>query len=101
MGSQIDTLELSKYKKVLHFKQNLKIPLKLNYRDKNKLGKDRIAAMVGARKLFPTKNLLVIDIGTCITMDVLTNDGTFLGGRISPEFNSDIKVFHLLSNYHF
>ena len=23
-----------------------------------------------------------------------------LGGRISPEFISDIKVFHLLSNYH-
>ena len=84
VGSQIDTLELSKYKKVLHFKQNLKIPLKLNYRDKNKLGKDRIAAMVGARKLFSEKNLLVIDIGTCITMDVLTNDGIFLGGRISP-----------------
>ena len=84
VGSQIDTLELSKCKKVLHFKQNLKIPLKLNYRDKNKLGKDRIAAMVGARKLFPAKNLLVIDIGTCITMDVLTNDGIFLGGRISP-----------------
>ena len=78
VGSQIDTLELSKYKKVLHFKQNLKITLKLNYRDKNKLGKDRIAAMVGARKLFPEKNLLVIDIGTCITMDVLTYDGIFL-----------------------
>ena len=84
VGSQIDTLELSKNKKVLHFKQNLKIPLKLNYRDKNKLGKDRIAAMVGARKLFSEKNLLVIDIGTCITMDVLTYDGIFLGGRISP-----------------
>ena len=84
VGSQIDTLELSKCKKVLHFKQNLKIPLKLNYRDKNKLGKDRIAAMVGARKLFPAKNLLVVDIGTCITMDVLTHDGIFLGGRISP-----------------
>ena len=84
VGSQIDTLKFSSYKKVLHFKENLKIPLKLNYRDKNKLGKDRIAAMVGARKLFPAKNLLVIDIGTCITMDVLTNDGVFLGGRISP-----------------
>ena len=84
VGAQIDTLKLSKYKKVLYFKENLKIPLKLNYRDKNKLGRDRIAAMVGARKLFPAKNLLVIDIGTCITMDVLTNDGIFLGGRISP-----------------
>ena len=86
VGSQIVTLKLSKYKnkRVLLFNENLKIPLKLNYRDKKKLGKDRIAAMVGARKLFPTKNLLIVDIGTCITMDVLTNDGTFLGGRISP-----------------
>ena len=30
------------------------------------------------------QNLLIVDIGTCITMDVLTNDGIFLGGRISP-----------------
>ena len=104
VGSQIDTLELSKYKKVLHFKQNLKIPLKLNYRDKNKLGKDRIAAMVGARKLFPEKNLLVVDIGTCITMDVLTNDGIFLGGRISPgiqlrykslSFTQQLSLIHI------
>ena len=57
--------------------------------------------MVGARKLYPEKNLLVVDIGTCITMDVLTNDGIFLGGRISPDFILDIKVFHLLINYHF
>ena len=84
VGSQIDTQKLSKYKSVLYFNENHKIPLKLNYRDKNKLGKDRIAAMVGARKLFPSKNLLVVDIGTCITMDVLTSDGIFLGGRISP-----------------
>ena len=90
VGSQIVNLKLSKYKnkRVLHFNENLKIPIKLNYRDKKKLGKDRIAAMVGARKLFPTKNLLIVDIGTCITMDVLTNDGTFLGGRISPGIHS-------------
>ena len=40
--------------------------------------------MVGANKLFPKKNLLVIDIGTCITLDVLSKDREFLGGRISP-----------------
>jgi len=84
VGSQIDVSKLTKFKKILHFKENLKIPLKLNYRDNNKLGKDRIAAMVGARKLYPKKNLLIVDIGTCITMDILTNDGIFLGGRISP-----------------
>ena len=50
--------------------------------------------MVGARKLFPTKNLLIVDIGTCITMDVLTNDGTFLGGRISLEFISDMSFIY-------
>ena len=55
VGSQIDASKLTKFKKILHFKENLKIPLKLNYRDNNKLGKDRIAAMVGARKLYPAK----------------------------------------------
>tara|TARA_B100000989_G_scaffold253315_1_gene201711 strand:- start:6575 stop:7291 length:717 start_codon:yes stop_codon:yes gene_type:complete len=71
-------------KKIFYFNNELDIPLKINYKNIHNLGKDRIAAMVGANKLFPKKNLLVIDIGTCITLDVLSKDREFLGGRISP-----------------
>lgn len=71
-------------KEIFYFNNELDIPLKINYKNINSLGKDRIAAMVGANKLFPKKNLLVIDIGTCITLDVLSKDREFLGGRISP-----------------
>ncbi len=91
VGNKIDINKISNSKHVLLFKDNLKMPIELNYKDINKLGKDRIGAMVGARMLYPKHNLLVVDIGTCITMDILTKDGIFLGGRISPGINCRYK----------
>ncbi len=48
------------------------------------LGADRIAALAGAHSLHPGKELLVADCGTAITYDVLSAEGRFLGGNISP-----------------
>jgi type III pantothenate kinase len=47
------------------------------------LGKDRLAAVMGAKFLFGNKNCLVIDAGTCITYDYLLDNGDYLGGAIS------------------
>lgn len=47
------------------------------------LGADRVANTVHANKLFPGENVLVIDIGTCITYDALHNN-SFLAQGISP-----------------
>ena len=55
MGSQIDTLKLSKYKKVLHFNENLKIPLKLNYRDKKNWEKTELLQWLVLENYFPQK----------------------------------------------
>jgi len=48
------------------------------------LGIDRIALVAGAQSKFPQKNVLVIDAGTCITYDFITNESFYLGGAISP-----------------
>jgi type III pantothenate kinase len=47
------------------------------------LGKDRLAAVMGAKFLFGSQNCLVIDAGTCITYDYLLGNGDYLGGAIS------------------
>ena len=50
--------------------------------------------LLGAGALFPNKNVLTIDSGTCITYDILTKDGVYLGGSISPGLNMRFKSLH-------
>ena len=64
--------------------ENTPLPIKNLYETPATLGKDRLAAAAGAHALFPGKNVLSIDAGTCITYDFLTKDGEYLGGGISP-----------------
>jgi len=74
---------------VLNYQTSL--PITLEYKTLETLGADRIAAAVGAIELFPKTNCLVIDLGTCITMDLVTQDGVFKGGIISPGLQMRMK----------
>ncbi|MCH5347227.1 MAG: type III pantothenate kinase [Muribaculaceae bacterium] len=60
------------------------LPLKIGYRSPCSLGADRVAAAVGAMAVCPGEQSLVVDIGTAVTYDVVTADGTFIGGNIAP-----------------
>ena len=60
------------------------LPIKLGYDTPKTLGVDRIAGCVGGVTLFPGKELLIIDSGTAITYDFVSEAGEFLGGNISP-----------------
>jgi len=62
----------------------IKLPIKLDYKTPETLGPDRIALSVGANHLFPERDNLIIDLGTCATMDVVDKEATFRGGIISP-----------------
>ena len=57
--------------------------LKLAYADPTKLGVDRWLALIAARGLSST-DVAVIDIGTAMTMDLLSAQGQHLGGIIIP-----------------
>ena len=59
-------------------------PFKLNYKTPETLGNDRLALAAAATILFPNSNNLVIDAGTCITIDFIDNNNHFIGGSISP-----------------
>ena len=58
--------------------------LTLSYDDPSMLGTDRFSAMLGAINHFPNKPLLVIDIGSAITFDVVDKTGLHHGGLIMP-----------------
>lgn len=72
---------------ITHFfclNEQLALPITIHYNTPTTLGKDRIAAVVGANYLQPNRNTLVIDAGTAITYDVIEASGAFIGGNISP-----------------
>ena len=56
----------------------------LSYDDPSMLGADRFLAMLGAINHFPNNPLLVIDIGSAITYDVVDKNGLHQGGYIMP-----------------
>ena len=58
--------------------------LTLSYDDPSMLGVDRFSAMLGAINHFPNNPLLVIDIGSAITFDVVDKTGLHHGGLIMP-----------------
>jgi type III pantothenate kinase len=91
-----DTLvnALKKYMEVLVFTNELPIPLKNKYKTQHTLGSDRLAAAIGAFALYPNKNVLVIDAGTCIKYNFINTSNEYLGGGISPGLNIRFKAMH-------
>lgn len=67
----------------LHLTQISQTSLKHQYKTPNTLGVDRIAnaAYCYYHKIWPA---LVIDCGTCLKLDVVDENGVYLGGVISP-----------------
>jgi len=70
------------------------LPIKNLYETPETLGKDRIAAAVGANEFFPDQNLLIIDAGTAITYDLVSEKNEFIGGNISPGLQMRFKALN-------
>lgn len=70
------------------------LPVNIQYQTPQTLGKDRLAAVVGANYLQPGKNILIIDAGTAITYEFIEASGTYLGGNISPGMTTRFKALN-------
>ncbi len=68
----------------LFIQSGIKTGLKLKYANPKEIGADRIAAAIGAVTKHPNENLIVIDMGTATTIDVVTKEKEYLGGAIMP-----------------
>lgn len=86
--------ELSKLKPCQLFTAQTKIPIQNKYESISSLGSDRIAASIGAYTLYPNKNVLVIDAGTCIKYNFTNSNNEYLGGGISPGIAMKFKALH-------
>jgi len=73
------------------------LPIAIDYETPGTLGADRIAAAVGAHRLFPGEDVLVFDFGTAITIDRITAEGVFAGGNISIGLRSRLKALNMLT----
>jgi type III pantothenate kinase len=81
-------------KKVLLFDKSTKIPIKIKYKTPETLGNDRLALAVGGSTLYKSKNILIIDAGSCITYDFVKSNGIYFGGAISPGIEMRFKALN-------
>ncbi len=82
---------------IYNLKTGFKFPYKISYKSIDSIGDDRLGLMGSAYLNFPKKDVLVIDIGSCITYDLLTKDGVYNGGLISPGFSFRYKSLNKFS----
>lgn len=78
----------------LEFTQRTPVPIGNAYRSPETLGLDRLAAAVGVATLYPNRNVLIADFGTALTLDLVTADGVFRGGCISPGLRMRLRALH-------
>lgn len=84
LSNEKEDLLVNKFFRCKFFNHDSKLPIIINYLTPKTLGKDRICNAVGAHSSFPSKNVLSIDIGTCIKFDLIDEKGVYQGGAISP-----------------
>lgn len=85
---------LRKRTRFLELKSGVELPFRNAYRSKETLGNDRIANAAGAIKYFPGKHCLVIDAGTCVKYDFVSNKKEYAGGAISPGLKMRFRALH-------
>jgi type III pantothenate kinase len=60
------------------------VPFKSLYSSPETLGNDRRALAAAALNEYPHQNCLILDAGTCLTVDFVDAQGNYHGGAISP-----------------
>jgi len=71
-----------------------KVPFNNLYKTPKTLGVDRIALVARAVEKYPNRNVLIIDVGTCITYDFVNSAKEYLGGAISVGLKMRYTALH-------
>jgi type III pantothenate kinase len=72
---------------------NIRLPIGSIYDKQSKPGIDRLANACALNEKFSGQRALAIDMGTCITYDLLI-DGVFQGGIIAPGLQMRARAMH-------
>lgn len=70
--------------------EDIKIPIKCFYNEK-RVGMDRLVCAFAARRISP-RSRIIIDFGTAVTIDFLSDKGDYQGGFILPGIGSTLRV---------
>lgn len=70
------------------------LPIAIDYHTPQTLGADRRAAACGAWYLAHGEDVLIIDAGTCITIDFVDSKKGYQGGAILPGIEMKFKALH-------
>jgi type III pantothenate kinase len=70
------------------------LPFENGYGTGEGVGPDRLALAAAAVKMYPQRDVLVVALGTCVTYNVITRKGIFLGGAISPGWKMRLDAMH-------
>jgi pantothenate kinase, type III len=62
----------------------VRLGVPITYPKPTEIGQDRLANAAGAHALAPGRPAIVIDLGTAVTFDLVTPDGGYEGGIITP-----------------
>jgi len=68
-------------------------PFRIDYETPETLGVDRLAAAAGALVRHPGSDILVIDAGSALTIDLIAG-GAYCGGSISPGLSMRFRALH-------
>lgn len=79
---------------VLFLSNHHHYPFDIHYKTPQSLGLDRLANAAAAHALYPRKDCLIIDAGTCVTFDFLSATNGYIGGVISPGLEMRFKAMH-------
>jgi type III pantothenate kinase len=80
--------------KYIPFSTQLNTGIKNHYKTLSTLGQDRWAKVIAVHHAYPNQNCLIIDAGTCMTYDLLDQEGAYFGGSISPGINMRFKALN-------
>ena len=78
---------------VVRVSSGLRIPVTIDYKSPESLGSDRIAAVSGAWRR-GEGGVVVIDAGTCVTVDYVDGEGVYRGGAIMPGLRMKFEALH-------
>jgi len=73
-------------------KAGVKTGLKILYRNPLEVGADRIANAIAGTQMYPGEDLLIIDLGTATTVDVIAGGQEYLGGVIIPGLRMSMQA---------
>lgn len=73
--------------------EDIRVPIRNQYRTPQQVGQDRLVAAYAASELYGYP-AIVIDAGTAITLDVVSRKKAYLGGMILPGLAMSLDALH-------